>query len=48
MKSLARKDRIGNFEIQRLMSAFNQAETLASQTMRRVNDTLNSVTVKID
>jgi hypothetical protein len=30
----AQKDRMGNFEIQRLMSAFNQAETLSSNVQK--------------
>ena len=37
----------GNFEIQRLMSAFNQAETLASSVLKKRDDTANAVIQKI-
>lgn len=33
----------GNFEIQRLMSAYNQAETLASSVARRQEQTSSSI-----
>ena len=47
MRALAREDRLGNFEIQRLTSAFNQAETLAASTMRRADATVSQIAHKI-
>jgi hypothetical protein len=38
---------LGNFEIQNLMSAFNQAETLSSSIQKEVDDTRNGVIGKI-
>lgn len=46
-RALNSQDRMGNFEIQRLMSAFNQAETLLSNVLKKTNDTANSVIGKI-
>ena len=37
----------GKFEIQHLMSAYNQAETLASSTMKKADATASSVIGKI-
>ena len=36
--SPASASRLGNFEIQRLMSSFNQAETLSSGAQKQAND----------
>jgi len=47
MKQLESQDRMGNFEIQRLMSDFNQAETLASSVMKKLDDTNTGVIGKI-
>ena len=41
------RDKLGNFEIQRLMSSYNQAETLASSVQKKANDTANAVVGKI-
>ncbi|MEM1298258.1 MAG: hypothetical protein AAGH68_03185 [Pseudomonadota bacterium] len=41
------QDRLGNFEIQDLMSRFNQAETLASSVQKKTDDTKNAVIGKI-
>ena len=38
---------LGNFEIQSLMSAFNQAETLASSVQKKRDDTASSTIGKI-
>jgi hypothetical protein len=46
LKGLEAQDRMGNFEIQRLMSAYNQAETLSSSVQRKINDTNNSIVGK--
>ena len=46
-KNLEAQDRMGNFEIQRLMSAFNQAETLASNVQKKADDTVSGQTQKI-
>jgi len=43
----AAKDRMGNFEIQDLMSAYNQAETLASSVLKKRDDTSSSIIGKI-
>ena len=37
------KERLGNFEMQRLMSAFNQAETLASSVQKKSQDSANTI-----
>lgn len=47
MKDLEAKDRMGNFEIQRLMSAFNQAETLSSNVQKKADDTVSGQQQKI-
>jgi hypothetical protein len=47
MKSLEAKDRMGNFEIQRMMSAFNQAETLSSNVQKKMDDTVSGQQQKI-
>jgi hypothetical protein len=40
-------DKLGNFEIQDLMSRFNQAETLASSVQKKQDDTSNAVIGKV-
>ena len=47
MKSLESQDKMGNFEIQRLMSAFNQAETLSSNVQKKMDDTISGQQQKI-
>lgn len=47
IKDLEAQDRLGNFEIQRLMSRLNQSETLASNVRKKRDDTRNSVIGKI-
>lgn len=47
MKDLESQDKLGNFEIQDLMSSYNQAETLASSVLKKSDDTANSVIGKI-
>ena len=47
MKDLEAQDRLGNFEIQNLMSQYNQVETLASSVAKKVNDTINCVIRRI-
>jgi uncharacterized membrane-anchored protein YhcB (DUF1043 family) len=47
MKDLQSQNRLGNFEIQRLMSAFNQAETLASNIQKKADDTANAIISRI-
>lgn len=47
LKSLEGQDKLGNFEIQALMSAYNQAETLASSVRKKQDDTSSSVIGKI-
>jgi len=46
-KALEASDRLGNFEIQRLMSAFNQAETLSSNVQKKMDDTISGQQQKI-
>ncbi|MFK7943830.1 MAG: hypothetical protein AB8B85_13075 [Paracoccaceae bacterium] len=41
------EDKLGNFEIQDLMSRFNQAETLASSVQKKTDDTSNVVIGKV-
>lgn len=41
------EDKLGNFEIQDLMSQYNQAEALASNISKKRDDTSNSVIGKI-
>jgi hypothetical protein len=45
--SLQADDRMGNFEIQRLMSRYNQSEQLASSVQKKADDTANGVISKI-
>jgi hypothetical protein len=47
MKELEDKDKLGNFEIQQLMSDYNQSETLASSVAKKLTDTLSCVIGKI-
>jgi hypothetical protein len=47
MKDLEAQDKLGNFEIQDLMSRYNQAERLASSTQKKLADTLNAIAGKI-
>jgi hypothetical protein len=47
MKQLESSDKMGNFEIQRLMSEFNQAETLSSQLQKKREETKEAVLRKI-
>jgi hypothetical protein len=47
-KEIEAEDRLGNFEIQRLMSAFNQMETLASNVLKKSSETSKGVIGKID
>ncbi len=46
-KELESQDKLGNFEIQQLMSAYNQAETLASSVLKKRDDTANAIISKI-
>jgi hypothetical protein len=41
MKDLEAQDKLGNFEIQRLMSQYNQAATLASHVQKKLDDTIS-------
>jgi hypothetical protein len=41
------QDRLGNFEIQRLMSNYNQAETLSSNVQKKMDDTVSGQQQKI-
>lgn len=47
VKTLGLNDRMGNFLIQKLMSDFNQAETLASSILKKKDDTTSAVIGKI-
>jgi hypothetical protein len=47
MKDVEAQDKLGNFEIQNLMSAYNQMETLASNVAKKLNDTISCVINKI-
>jgi Skp family chaperone for outer membrane proteins len=47
MKNLEAADKLGNFEIQNLMSEFNQAETLRSQALKKIEETKKSVVSKL-
>ncbi len=46
-KPLESADRLGNFEIQNLMSNYNQAETLASSVQKKKDDTASGILSKI-
>ena len=47
MKDLEANDKMGNFEIQDLMSRYSQAQALASQVLKKMEDTKNSVIGKL-
>lgn len=47
VKDLEAEDRLGNFEIQRLMSQYNQSEQLASSVQKKLDDTSNAVIGKV-
>jgi hypothetical protein len=40
-------DRLGNFEIQNMMSQYNQAQSLASSVLKKRDNTNNSIINKI-
>ena len=46
-KDLESQDKLGNFEIQDLMSRYNQNETLASSVAKKESDTESSVIGKV-
>ena len=46
-KSLESQDKLGNFEIQTLMSDYNQAATLASSILKKTDDTVSGIIGKI-
>lgn len=41
------KDKLGNFQIQQLMSDYNEAETLASTVNKKMNETMGCIIGKI-
>ncbi len=47
MKELESQDKLGNFEIQDLMSRYNQAETLSSNVQKKLKDTHDAVINKL-
>ena len=47
LKELESKDKLQNFELQELMSLFNQAETLASNILKKRDDTADSIVNKV-
>ena len=47
-KEAQSEDKLGNFEIQRLMSSFNEAQTLASSILKKASDTNTGVIGKIN
>ncbi|MEZ5891793.1 MAG: hypothetical protein R3C58_01395 [Parvularculaceae bacterium] len=47
LKDLESEDKLGNFEIQDLMSRYNQSETLASSVQKKKDDTEKSIINKI-
>ncbi|MBC7778539.1 MAG: hypothetical protein H7125_00405 [Proteobacteria bacterium] len=47
LAELEAEDKLGNFEIQDLMSQFNEAESLASSVLKKRDDTANAVIGKI-
>ena len=47
IKDLEAEDKLGNFEIQDLISTYNQAETLASSVLKKRDDTANAVVGKV-
>jgi hypothetical protein len=46
-KALEGEDKLGNFEIQDLMSQYNQAEQLASNVLKKRDDTSNAIIGKV-
>jgi hypothetical protein len=46
-KDLEAQDKLGNFEIQDLMSTYNEAQTLASSVRKKLDDTASAVIGKI-
>ena len=46
-RDLEAQDKMGNFEIQRLMSQYNQSEQLASSVQKKKDDTSNAIIGKI-
>jgi hypothetical protein len=46
-KHLESHDKLGNFEIQNLMSSFNQIATLASSVLKKTDDTASAIIGKI-
>ncbi len=47
IKDLESQDKLGNFEIQDLMSRFNQAQTLSSSVLKKQDSTKNGTISKI-
>lgn len=47
LKELESQDKLGNFEIQNLMSAFNQADSLASSILKKRDETACSIVHKV-
>ena len=47
LKELESSDELENFEVQDLLSQFNQAEALASNVLKKRDDTANSVIGKV-
>ncbi len=47
LKDLEAQDKLGNFEIQDLMSTYNQSETLASSILKKKDCVANSIISKI-
>ena len=46
-KDLQSQDKLGNFEVQSLMSDYNEAQTLSSSVQKKKDDTGNAVIQKI-
>ncbi len=46
-KDLQSQDKLGNFEIQGLMSDYNEAQTLASSVQKKLHDSNSAVIGKI-
>ena len=46
-KDLENQDKLGNFEIQDLMSQYNQSETLSSSVQKKADDTAKAVIQKV-
>ena len=47
VKEIESQDRMGNFQIQDLMSQYNQAETLSSSIRKKMEDAKNGVISKL-